>query len=163
MSSFNFFANKIPKNEGGGLKQQFSFDGLYGHGVEFNHTTAAHLHLRVKDAWLCKPTPLAVSSIYRETKEFVNAIMAILHELEGQKLAPQKYKDEKVRMTGNKAAAAAAASSELPTLDDFINQAVKDVLIPELMVCHFIIVLRSEFRSVSCLLIRHDDGLNKRN
>ncbi len=145
VSSFNFFASKAPKNEGG-LKKQPLLDEPGRHGMEFNRTTA-HLHLSVRDAWLCKPTPLAVISLYRQTKEFVDAIMAILHELEGQKLAPQKYKDERVRMTGNKA----AASSELPTLDDFLSQAVKDVLIPELMVCHFVIVLSATVLSFDTL------------
>ncbi len=98
--------------------------------MSIDHTTA-HLYLRVKDAWLCKPTSLEVINLFRPTKEFVGAIMAVFGKLEKHKPPSRKCKDERVRMTDNNKTAAA---SELSKLDDFLSQAVKDILIPALKV-----------------------------
>ncbi len=84
--------------------------------------------MRVKDAWLCKPTALEVIDLFRPTKDFVGTIMSIFSNFKDMGAA------RGMTDTKNKAGVAAAAASELSKLDNFLSQSVKDTLIPALKV-----------------------------
>ncbi len=133
MFVFGFGKKQSPtKNEGSNHDQQLTLNDLPPHGMEFDHTTA---RLYLRDAWLCKPTPLAFISVFRQAKQFVDVNMKMIHKLEEHQrtaaLISRKCKDDtKVKMMGGDN----EPLTEMLKLDDFLSHVVRDILIPALMV-----------------------------